>query len=88
MSVAAFYRRVLAELAAAGVEVAINVVPNEMAEPIPFPEDTRHAAYDAAAATAFWRALVRVDRVFACSARASSARRARCTSSGAASTSR
>ena len=52
MSVAAFYRRVMAELAAAGVEVAINVVPNEMADPIPFPEDTRHAAYDAAAAHA------------------------------------
>jgi hypothetical protein len=64
MSVAAFYRRVLAELAAAGVEVAINVVPNEVTEPIPFPEDTRHAAYDAAAAHAFWRALLRVDRVF------------------------
>ena len=29
-----------------------------------FPKTTAHAAYDAAAATAFWRALVRVDRVF------------------------
>ncbi len=64
MSVASFYRRVISELAAAGVEVAINVMPNEVAEPIPFPEDTQHAAYDAAAANAFWRALVRVDRVF------------------------
>jgi hypothetical protein len=64
MSVAAFYRRTMAELAAAGIEVAIDVVPNEVADAIPFPEDTVHAAYDGAAAAAFWHALVRVDRVF------------------------
>jgi hypothetical protein len=64
MSVAAFYRRLLAELAAAGVEVSIGVVPNEVPEPIPFPEDSSHDAYDAPAAAAFWRALVRADRVF------------------------
>ncbi|HEY4957704.1 MAG TPA: DUF5996 family protein [Caldimonas sp.] len=64
MSVAAFYRRLMAELAAAGIAVAIDVVPNEVPEPTPFPEDEAHASYDAAAATVFWRALVRVDRVF------------------------
>jgi hypothetical protein len=64
MSVAAFYRRVMAELAAAGIEVEINAMPNEVAAPIPFPDDEIHATYDAAAAHEFWRALVQVDRVF------------------------
>jgi len=63
MSVAAFYRRCMAELAAAGIEVAIDVVPNEIADPMPFPEDETHADYDAAAVERFWRALVQVDRV-------------------------
>ncbi len=64
MSVAAFYRRVMAELDAAGVRVAIDVVPNEVPGPIRFPDDQVHASYDAAAVHAFWRALVQVDRVF------------------------
>lgn len=63
MSVADFYRRVMAELAAAGIEVAIDRVPNEMPEPIPFPDDTVHATYDRDAAHACWRAMVQVDRV-------------------------
>lgn len=65
MTVAEFHRRVMAELASMGVEVTIDVMPNEVAEPIPFPDDVTHASYDAAAATAFWRALVAVARVFA-----------------------
>ena len=32
MTVAAFYRRTMAELAAAGIAVAIDVVPNEIAD--------------------------------------------------------
>ncbi|MGZ5274708.1 MAG: DUF5996 family protein [Caldimonas sp.] len=64
MSVAAFYRRFMAELAAIGVAVAIDPTPNEVPEPIRFAHDETHAAYDAAAVHAFWRALVQVDRVF------------------------
>jgi len=64
MSVAAFYRRLMSELDAAGVDVSISVVPNEVPGPIRFPDDEVHAAYDAAAANRFWRALVDVDRVF------------------------
>ncbi len=64
MSVAAFYRRLMAELAAIGVEVAINTLPNEVADPIRFPDDETHASYDAAIAHAYWRALVAVDGVF------------------------
>jgi hypothetical protein len=63
MSVAAFYRRLMAELAAAGIEVAIDVHPNEIADPIAFPDDETHADYDAAAVARFWRALVSIDRV-------------------------
>jgi hypothetical protein len=64
MSVAAFYRRLMAELAAIGVEVAIDTLPNEVPDPIRFPDDETHASYDATAAHAYWRALVTVDRVF------------------------
>ena len=63
MSVADFHHRVLAELAAARIEVAIHPAPNEVEDPIPFAEDTVHAAYERAAAHACWRALVQVDRV-------------------------
>jgi hypothetical protein len=54
----------MAALAALGVQVAIHPVPNEVADPIPFRDDTVHASYDADAARRFWQALVRVDRVF------------------------
>ena len=64
MSVATFHRRTLAELAAAGVEVAIHAEPNEVADPIAFADDETHAAYDAPRVHDFWRALVQVDRVF------------------------
>jgi hypothetical protein len=63
MSVAAFYRRILAELAAIGVAVAIDTVPNEVEDRTPFPEDVVHASYDAAAVTRFWRALLEADRL-------------------------
>lgn len=64
MSVAAFYRRLMEELAAARIDVRINVVPNEIAAPICFPDDELHSSYDAIAVTAFWRALVQADRMF------------------------
>ena len=64
MSVAAFYRLTMAELAGVGIEVSIDVMPNEIADAVPFPEDTSHASYDAAAVSAFWHAIVRIDRVF------------------------
>jgi hypothetical protein len=63
-TVADFYHRLFALLADLGIKIAINLQPNEIADPIPFPEDTRHASYDADAAHRFWRVLVQVDRVF------------------------
>lgn len=64
MSVAAFYRRLMSELAAAQIEVQINMLPNEVPDPIRFPDDEVHASYDPRAVTAFWQALVHADRVF------------------------
>ena len=64
MSVAAFYRRLMGELAAAGIDITINVVPNEVPAPVPFPLDEAHASYDRASVHGFWRALAQVDRVF------------------------
>ena len=64
MSVATFYRLFMAELRAAGVDVKINVIPNEVPAPIRFSDDEVHASYDAAAVQTFWRVLVETDRVF------------------------
>jgi hypothetical protein len=44
--------------------VRINVVPNEVEEAIPFPEDRVHKAYDPLAVNRFWRVLYQADRVF------------------------
>jgi len=63
-TVANFYGRLLTLLAELGIKVAINPIPNEIADPIQFPEDNLHAHYDAVAAHHFWRALLQVDRVF------------------------
>jgi hypothetical protein len=63
-SVADFYHAVLAALGALGMESKIWSMPVEVPDPIPFEQDTQHAAYDAAAANRFWRVLVQADRVF------------------------
>jgi hypothetical protein len=59
-----FYRRTMDLLNGIGVSVTIDEMPNEVANPIRFSQDRTHAAYDAAAAHRFWRALLQVDRVF------------------------
>jgi Family of unknown function (DUF5996) len=62
--VADFYRATIDLLDSIGVAVAIKQTPNEVPDPIRFSEDRIHAAYDAAAAHRFWRALVQADRIF------------------------
>src|SRR6185437_918192 len=57
-SVADFYARVMAMLEELGMAVAINETPNEVPNTIRFAEDRVHAAYDAAAAHRFRRALL------------------------------
>ncbi|MBO0763946.1 MAG: hypothetical protein J2P50_05075 [Hyphomicrobiaceae bacterium] len=63
-TVADFYRRVFNIMGDIGVVAAVNEMPNEVQNPIPFSQDTMHAAYDPAAAHRFWRALIQVDRIF------------------------
>ena len=63
-SVADFYHATLDLLSGVGVPVAIKEMPNEVPNPIRFSQDRTHAAYDAAAAHRFWRALVQADRIF------------------------
>ena len=63
-SVADFYARVLELLRSLDVRVAINPLPSELPQPVRFPEDRIHAAYDPAATHRFWRALVQIHNVF------------------------
>jgi uncharacterized protein DUF5996 len=63
-SVADFYGDVLDTLGSLGIVVHIHAKPDEVAEPIPFAEDQKHASYDAEYANRFWRMLVQADRVF------------------------
>jgi Family of unknown function (DUF5996) len=63
-SVADFHADVMARLAALDLDVRIHELPNEIADPIPFPEDLVHASYDADSAHRFWRVLASAARVF------------------------
>jgi uncharacterized protein DUF5996 len=63
-TVADFSADVMALLKGMGITVSINDVPNEVSHPIRFSLDRTHAAYDAAAAQRFWRALIQADRIF------------------------
>jgi hypothetical protein len=61
--VADFYRELMARLGDLDMQVHIWPTPVEVPDPIPFPEDRTHAAYDRAWAHRFWRALSRIDLV-------------------------
>jgi len=62
--VADFYGELMDRLRSLSIEVQIHARPDEVAEPIPFAEDHKHASYDAACANRFWQILVQADRVF------------------------
>ncbi len=64
MPVAEFYTEAMAALRALGADVRINEMPNEIADPIRFSEDTVHASYDAAAVVRFHRVLLSCHDVF------------------------
>ncbi len=63
-SVADFYARVISLLAELGLPVDINEMPNEIADPIAFSQDTVHHHYDADYANRLWQVLLQSDRVF------------------------
>ena len=65
MSVAAFHRRLLGLLADLDLATEVWPMPVEIpGDVVPFPDDEAHAAYDADAVGAYWRALAQADRVF------------------------
>ncbi len=63
-SVADFYRETMAVLSAIGIDVKIWPKPVEIADPIPFPDDERHASYDPEYVSRFHRILLHADAVF------------------------
>jgi hypothetical protein len=64
MTVAEFYRQVMAALETLEIPVRIWPMPVEVADPIRFDLDTTHRAYDAEYAQRFWRVLLDATRVF------------------------
>jgi uncharacterized protein DUF5996 len=62
-SVAEFYADFMANLAALRIDAGIRPIPDEVSDPIPFAEDTVHAAYEPEWANRFWRVLSRIDLV-------------------------
>jgi hypothetical protein len=64
MTVADFYRQLMAALDELGVPVRIWPVPCEIAEPIPFDQDQTHQDYDAEFVQRFWRILLQTTRIF------------------------
>jgi hypothetical protein len=64
MPVAEFYGELLHALSELGIDVRINAMPNEVADPIAFDQDRVHAAYDRDFANRFWRVLLRSHEVF------------------------
>ena len=63
-TVADFYAAVMAALADLDISITIDTLPNEIADAIPFDEDTVHADYDPKYARRFWEVLLQADRVF------------------------
>ena len=58
ISVADFYTKTFAALKSLGIEVKINPMPNELADVVPFYNDTVHCTYNPEYATALHRALL------------------------------
>jgi Family of unknown function (DUF5996) len=63
--VAEFWSEFTGALAKLGIQVDLPSMPQEVPDPIPFPDDTTHSTYDPEAATRFWRALTVIEPVFA-----------------------
>jgi hypothetical protein len=61
--VADFYQELIGRLHSLDINAPITTTPSEVANPIPFPEDTVHAAYDPDWAHRYWRLLARIDLV-------------------------
>jgi len=65
MSVAEFYEDLVTALRELDIEPNIITMPCEIADCIPFEQDTVHASYDAQYVNRFWRVLLSASEVFA-----------------------
>ncbi len=63
-SVADFYAEYMSFLRSLGINITIHTKPDEVADPIPFEQDNKHASYDKVYANRFWQILVNCDRLF------------------------
>lgn len=61
--VASFYRRVMSTLSDFEIETHFSPIANEMVNPTPFFDDTRHRIYDQDQAKEFWQALVPINNI-------------------------
>jgi len=61
--VADFYADFMSQLRALGITAEFRPVPDEVADRIPFAEDTVHVAYEPEWANRYWRVLAQVDLV-------------------------
>ena len=64
ISVAQFYKNVFDALAELKIDAAINALPNEVEEAIPFYKDNIHSAYNPEQARAFHKALLYAQDIF------------------------
>lgn len=62
-TIADFHRTVLACLDELDIPGTFDGMPSEMPDPVPFAEDHAVRPYDGDAARAFWRAMIRIQRV-------------------------
>jgi hypothetical protein len=62
-SVASFYQELMISLSSLGIEVTINPVPCEFANPIRFDQDNLHCSYDPVYANRFWHILTQTEDV-------------------------
>src|SRR5271156_5566904 len=63
MSVAKFVEQLFDLLSKADIDAAINLKPQEVANPVPFDQDTTTRPYDPALVNAWWRILLSTQRV-------------------------
>ena len=63
-AVADFYDQLMKSLAQLGVDVRIWPTPVEVGDPVPFPQDRRHASYDPVNASRLWGILIQTEHVF------------------------
>jgi hypothetical protein len=65
VSIAEFYADVMVALGELNLATPINLMPNEIADAVPFDQDQAHKSYDPDAANRFWRVLLAAHDVFA-----------------------